>query len=164
MAVLMMPNNPRLLHLDSRCTGWSKYLLDTCHQVLIYSHREHMHIHHSSGQKMLFFFSTKKVLIFFLFLHKKRMLWYSLEVPHWGAFNEYHNIPFHWEIRKMFIWYPLLSRPRWYLQKNLQVHLCKVSFSYKFHAEEQCHIRRSIFGLLNQLRTWLLGFTLTFHT
>ena len=36
--------------------------------------------------KMLF----SKVLIYFLVLHEN-MLWYSLEVPQWGASNEYHN-------------------------------------------------------------------------
>ena len=28
------------------------------------------------------------------------VLWYSLEVPLWGASNEYHNICLHGEIRK----------------------------------------------------------------
>ena len=39
------------------------------------------------------------------------MLWYSLEVARWGASNEYHNICFFEEIRKIFTFYPLLSRP-----------------------------------------------------
>ena len=44
-------------------------------------------------------FFNKKVLIFFLFLHQNIMLWYSLEVPHWGTSNKY-PICFLREIRK----------------------------------------------------------------
>ena len=51
-----------------------------------------------------------KVLIFFLFLHKNICCGYSLEVPRQGASNEYHNICFHGEIRKIFTGYPPLSR------------------------------------------------------
>ena len=37
------------------------------------------------------------------------MLWYSLEAPRRGASNEYHNICFRGEIRKILRGYPLLS-------------------------------------------------------
>ena len=40
-------------------------------------------------------------LIFFLFLHENICCGYSLEAPRRGASNEYHNIGFHGEIRKM---------------------------------------------------------------
>ena len=40
-------------------------------------------------------------IIFFLFLQKNICCGYSLEVPHWGTSNEYNNICFHWEIRKI---------------------------------------------------------------
>ena len=60
--------------------------------------------------KMLFFFN-QNVLIFFLFLHKNVCSVYSLEAPCQGACKEYHNICFHGEIRKIFIWYPHSSRP-----------------------------------------------------
>ena len=50
--------------------------------------------------RALFFFSPK-VLIFFLFLHEKICCGYSLEVPQRGASNEYHNICFRGEIRKI---------------------------------------------------------------
>ena len=45
------------------------------------------------------------------------MLWYSLEAPCRGASNEYHNICFCGEIRKILTWYPLLTRPLDKLQK-----------------------------------------------
>ena len=38
--------------------------------------------------------------IFFLISARTHMLWYSLEAPHRGASNEYHNISFHEEIKK----------------------------------------------------------------
>ena len=41
--------------------------------------------------------------IFFLFLYKKNMLWCSLEVPHWGTFNEHHNIGFHGGIQNIIV-------------------------------------------------------------
>ena len=37
------------------------------------------------------------------------MLWYSLEAPRRGASNEYHNVSFRQEIRKILCGYPLLS-------------------------------------------------------
>ena len=45
-----------------------------------------------------------------LFLNKNVCCGYSLEAPCQGASNVYHNISFHVEIRKVFIWIPLLSR------------------------------------------------------
>ena len=45
---------------------------------------------------------------FFLFLHKNLiiyMLWYSLEVPHWGTSNEYPQHMFLWRIREN---YPII--------------------------------------------------------
>ena len=60
------------------------------------------------------FFFDPKVLIFFLFLHKNICYGNSLEVPHRDASNEYHNICFRGEIRKIFTGYPPLSRPLWY--------------------------------------------------
>ena len=75
-------------------------------------------------------FTIQKVLIYFLFLHENICCRYSLEVPQWGTSNEYpqytctlswrnaeglqmstHNICFCGEKRKIFSWYPLLSRP-----------------------------------------------------
>ena len=47
--------------------------------------------------------------ISFLFLNENICCGYSLEAPRWGASNEYHNICFHWEIRKILCGYPLLS-------------------------------------------------------
>ena len=49
------------------------------------------------------------MLISFLFLHENICCGYSLEAPRQGAFNEYHNICFHGEIRKILCGYPLLS-------------------------------------------------------
>ena len=42
-------------------------------------------------------------LIFFLFLHENIYCDYSLEAPRRGASNEYHNICFRGEIRKISI-------------------------------------------------------------
>ena len=42
-------------------------------------------------------------IVFFLFLHENVCCGYSLEAPQWGASNEYHNISFHGEIRKMLV-------------------------------------------------------------
>ena len=39
-------------------------------------------------------------MIFFSFLHENICCGYSLEVPHRGTSNEYHNICFYWKIRK----------------------------------------------------------------
>ena len=39
--------------------------------------------------------------IFFLFLHENICCGYSLETPHSGALDEYHNICFCGEIRKI---------------------------------------------------------------
>ena len=52
-----------------------------------------------SPDKTLFF--NRKVLIFFLFLHENIGCGYSLEAPHWGSSNEYLDICFHGEIRKI---------------------------------------------------------------
>ena len=54
-------------------------------------------------------FFIRKMLISFLFLHENICCGYSLEAPHRGASNEYHNICFHGEIRKILCGYPLLS-------------------------------------------------------
>ena len=56
-------------------------------------------------------FFNPKVLTFFLFLHENICCGYSLEAPHRGISNEYHNICFRGEIRKIFTGYPPLSRP-----------------------------------------------------
>ena len=55
-----------------------------------------------------FFFFNPKVMQFFLFLHKNIYCGYSLEAP---QLISTHNICFRGEVRKMFTWYPLLSRP-----------------------------------------------------
>ena len=55
-----------------------------------------------------FFFFIRKMLTSFLFLHENICCGYSLEAPQQGASNEYHNICFHGEIRKI-CGYPLLS-------------------------------------------------------
>ena len=34
------------------------------------------------------------------------MLWYSLEAPHWGASNEYHNVCFHLRNKKIIFLIP----------------------------------------------------------
>ena len=44
-----------------------------------------------------------------LFLHENICCGYSLEAPRQGASNEYHNICFCREIRKILCGYPLLS-------------------------------------------------------
>ena len=49
------------------------------------------------------------MLISFLFLDENICCGYSLEAPRWGASNEYHNICFRGEIRKILCGYPLLS-------------------------------------------------------
>ena len=49
------------------------------------------------------------MLISFLFHNENICCGYSLEVPRWGTSNEYHNICFHYEIRKILCGYPLLS-------------------------------------------------------
>ena len=54
-------------------------------------------------------FSSEKMLISFLFLHENICCGYSLEAPRRGASNEYHNVCFHGEIRKILCGYPLLS-------------------------------------------------------
>ena len=61
-------------------------------------------LHDIALNKALFFFD-QNILIFFLFLHETILCGYSLEAPHWGTSNEYHNIWFHGEIRKIFTWY-----------------------------------------------------------
>ena len=65
-------------------------------------------IHHGSWEGAFF---HQKVSIFFLFLDENMCCGYSLEVPRRGTSNEYHNVCFHQEIRKLFTWYPFLSRP-----------------------------------------------------
>ena len=54
----------------------------------------------------LFFFCL--FLIFILFLHKNIHCGYSLEAPHRGTSNEYNNIYFYGEIRKILAEWPLL--------------------------------------------------------
>ena len=49
-------------------------------------------------------FFNQKVLIFFLFFHKNICCGYSLEVPHWGASNEYPQHMFLWRSKKNNIW------------------------------------------------------------
>ena len=49
------------------------------------------------------------MLISFLFLDENIYCGYSLEVLQWDASNEYHNICFRREIRKILCGYPLLS-------------------------------------------------------
>ena len=55
-------------------------------------------------------FATKKCSYFFLFLYENICCGYSLELPHRGASNEYHNICFCGEIRKIIhvMWIPPL--------------------------------------------------------
>ena len=50
-------------------------------------------INHSSSYGTFF---NPKVLIFFLFVHKNICCGYSLEVPRWGASNEYPQHMFSW--------------------------------------------------------------------
>ena len=50
------------------------------------------------------------MLIFFLFLNANICCGYSLEAPRRGASNEYNNIGFCGEMRKIFTWYPVSSR------------------------------------------------------
>ena len=59
-----------------------------------------------------------KISIFFLFLDKNICYGYSLEV----LLMSTHNICFRREIRKLFIWYPLLSRPMMSVLKFEQAH------------------------------------------
>ena len=47
--------------------------------------------------------------LLFLFLQENICCGYSLEVPRRGTSNEYHNICFHGEIRKILTRYPFLS-------------------------------------------------------
>ena len=49
--------------------------------------------------KALFFFQPKSTDIF-LISPQKHMLWYSLEVPHWGTSNEYPQHMFLWRNKK----------------------------------------------------------------
>ena len=49
------------------------------------------------------------MLISFLFLNENICCGYSLEAPRRGASNEYHNICFRREIRKILCGYPILS-------------------------------------------------------
>ena len=59
-----------------------------------------------------FFFSTKKyVPVHFSNSLTKTCCGYSLEVPHWGTSNEYSQHTFSLWHKKLFTWYPLLSRP-----------------------------------------------------
>ena len=54
--------------------------------------------------------------IFFLFLHENICCGYSLEVPHWGASNEYHNICSCGEIRKISAFFGWKKHPIcWYV-------------------------------------------------
>ena len=60
-------------------------------------------------EKVLFF--QQKVLVFFLLLHENIHCWYPLEVPLWGASNEYlQRMFFFGEISKIFIQIPLWPR------------------------------------------------------
>ena len=72
--------------------------------ILFFSLRSPLSI---ATDKALFF--IQKMLISFLFLHENICCGYSLEAPRWGASNEYHNICFRGEIRKLLYGYPLLS-------------------------------------------------------
>ena len=56
-----------------------------------------------------FIHTPAMMLISFLFLHENICCGYSLEAPRRGASNEYHNICFRGEIRKIICGYPLLS-------------------------------------------------------
>ena len=60
--------------------------------------------YHSSRQGFfVVFFFIKRELIFFLFLDENICCGYSLEAPRRGASNEYHNIWFCREIRKILV-------------------------------------------------------------
>ena len=52
---------------------------------------------------------TKVDCMYFLFLHQNICCRYSLEAPHSDTPNEYHNICFSGEIRKILCGYPFLS-------------------------------------------------------
>ena len=56
------------------------------------------------------FFYSKSIGIFLI---SPWNIWcgYSLEVPRWGTSNEYPQHMFLWRNKKIFTWYPLLSRP-----------------------------------------------------
>ena len=53
-------------------------------------------------------FFIRKMLISFLFLHENIHCGYSLEVPRWGASNEYPQHMFLWRNKKNIMWIPRL--------------------------------------------------------
>ena len=78
------------------------------------SYLELCHNHSSSwspdrASDKAFFFVKWKVLSIVLLSPQKRMLWYSLEVPHRGASNEYPQHMLLWRNKKKKNWTPLLS-------------------------------------------------------
>ena len=63
---------------------------------------------HIAPDKTHFF--SWKVLKFFLSSLGKHLLWYSLEVPHWGTSNEYLQHMFSWRNWKNIYLIPLITR------------------------------------------------------
>ena len=64
---------------------------------------------YDTSKQQIGVFFIRKMLISFLLLHENICCRYSLEEPQQGASNEYHNICFPGEIRKILCGYPLLS-------------------------------------------------------
>ena len=88
--------------------------------------------------------------ILFVISHWKHMLWYSLEVPLWATSNEYHNICFCREIRKMSIFFGwekcLIGSCIYYCRKRLQLHIRKkqLNVQKKCLAVWQSHFKTKV--------------------
>ena len=95
MALLMSSHNCNMFSWEIMDFRYSS----ECQSYLELRFLSSRHSRHSIG----------KLLISFLFLDENICCGYSLEAPRRGASNEYHNICFHWEIRKILCGYPLLS-------------------------------------------------------
>ena len=76
------------------------------------------------------------MLISFLFLDKNIGCGYSLEAPRRGTSNEYHNICFRQEIRKILCGYPLLSVAMWIVSL-----CCASKFPYPHRHHKLLHTR-----------------------
>ena len=59
------------------------------------------------------FFFFNQTLIFFTFLHENIPCGYSLEVPHWGASNEYPQDMFSWQNKRSIFLIAPLSGVMW---------------------------------------------------
>ena len=95
---------------------------------------------------------------FFLISQWKHILWYSLEVPQWGASNEYHNICFCGEIRKNILIF-VLKRERFLSGAMIMVlpirhTMEKATLSFMWISKFQIHSLIRTFNRHIYSQTW----------